>query len=147
MLHAWLLRQPSIQPVADLQWKFDMAALIEANPLRDARLAQWNKRKRDFVAELRAGAPMKKTYHEYACELARPHGITLPWLGAGSWEEVINGEECRVAHYVDGTRQYAVIFGTVTRTAVMFLLKKKLFGKGMKLGRRLGDLRLEFEEV
>lgn len=147
LLHAWLLRQPSIQPVADLQWKFDMAALIEANPLRDARLAQWNKRKRDFVAELRAGAPMKKTYHEYACELARQHGITLPWLGAGSWEEVINGEECRVAHYVDGTRQYAVIFGTVTRTAVMFLLKKKLFGKGMKLGRRLGDLRLEFEEV
>ena len=45
-----------------------MAALIEANPLRDARLAQWNKRKRDFVAEFRAGAPMKKTYHEYACE-------------------------------------------------------------------------------
>lgn len=144
-LHAWLKQQPCIQPVEDLQWKFEMEELIAGNPLRESRLEQAGEQKRDFVEDLIENAPMKKSYHEYACEIAKSRGIELPFLAKGSWTEVIDGEECSLAHFVVGEKQYLASWSE--EKAQLFVMRKRLFGKGLVVGRKLGTRMIEYQEV
>lgn len=144
-LHAWLKQQPCIQPVEDLQWKFEMEELIVGNPLRHSRLQQAGKQERDFVEDLIENAPMKKSYHEYACEIAKSRGIELPFLAKGSWTEVIDGEECRLAHFVVGEKQYLASWSE--EKAQLFVMRKRLFGKALVVGRKLGTRMIEYQEV
>lgn len=145
MLHVWLKQQPRIQPVDDLQWKFRMADIIEDNPHRDARLGEAGQQKRDFIRELIENAPMEKTRHEYACAIANEHGIALPCLPRKTWQDVIDGVECRFGYYVTEDDHFVA---ACSRTAMaLYRLKKKLLGKGLTLGKKLGALTIEYEDV
>ncbi|SDS18368.1 hypothetical protein SAMN05216198_1381 [Halopseudomonas litoralis] len=145
LLCAWLKQHPAIQPVHDLQWKFSMSDLIEDNPLREARLAKSGQANRSFLKELTDNAPMKMTRHEYAASIAKRHGIELPRLAQGIWKDVINGEECLVAHYVKGKEDFVAIYSR--SAAGLYQLRKKLFGQGLTMGRKLGIARIEYKEV
>lgn len=145
MLYAWLKQQPCIQPVPDLQWKFRMLDLIEDNPLRDARLAASGQAERCFIKELIDNAPMKMTCHEYAIAIGKLRGIELPKLAQGTWEEDINGERCRIAHYVKGKEHFVAIYSR--SMAALYQLRKKVIGRGLTLGKKLGTARIEYKEV
>jgi len=145
MLHVWLKQQPCIQPVDDAQWKFRMADLIEDNPYRDARLAEAGQQKRDFIRELIENAPMKKTCHEYACAIAHEHGIALPYQPHKTWQDVIDGVECKFGYYVKEDDHFVAACSSTAME--LYRLKKKLLDKGLTLGKKLGTLTIEYEDV
>ena len=144
-LCAWLKQQSCIQPVDDQQWKFSMNDLIEANPLRDARLAESGQTRRSFIQELIDNAPMKMSCHEYASAIAGQRGIEPPRLAEDTWKEVLNGEECCVAHYVKGKEDFVAIYSR--SMAALYQLRKKVIGTGLTLGKKLGTARIEYKEV
>jgi hypothetical protein len=68
----------AVRPTPDAEWKFEMAKIIDANPLLERRLLKLGQEKRDFAGELVRNAPLKRSYFSYAKELASRNGIELP---------------------------------------------------------------------
>jgi hypothetical protein len=75
--NAFLRNSGAVQPTPNADWKYAMAQLIDANPLLERRLQKSGQQKKDFVADL-IKAPLKRTYFQYAKELASRNGIELP---------------------------------------------------------------------
>lgn len=108
----WLKSLSYIKPVPDLQWKFSMAEIFGRNPLLDARLAALGKQKRDFVTDLIANAPLKKSRWEYAAGLARQHGPDLPFMAKNNWTEEHKGKEVWLSHFEISGVNYLAIYYT-----------------------------------
>lgn len=97
-------------PVANESWKHEMAKIIEGNALLDDRLRFLGTQKKDFVSDLIRNAPLKKSYFDYAQELAMRNGIELPLLPFENWTDTSEGTELWFNGFKVGERRLLVVF-------------------------------------
>ena len=142
----WLRSLTCIKPVPDLQWKYEMARALDSNPLRDARLVQRGGERRDFVADLIANAPLKKTYFEYASELAARLGIELPLLPEQHWQET-RDDGGEVSFNVFSTDRGRILVVFADLDVRIYGMKRSWWGRSKFAGPAIAEARMERQEV
>lgn len=141
----WLHSRPWVQKTSDRDWKHAMAEIIGRNPLREERLQALGVVQKDFLTELAANAPLKKTPFEYAQKLAREHRIELPSRPVERRIDIHNGEE--LSNFIFDTPQGYILIQIVGLTIT--LARIDMTASGMTEIRKppLGSIMMERIEV